>query len=93
MLRLNANGQIEQLSNGAWVEPDGDYEIPPTPARTEPTAAERKCLAAANAANVLQQTYEQITDEIAEGLTVAELAVRAATALTIFLSCAAYQIW
>jgi len=85
VLRLNLNGFIEQLTNGAWTAPTGDYEVPPTPAREEPTPAERKCLAAANAANVLEQTYEQVTDAIAEGLTVAELAVIMATELTLLL--------
>jgi len=85
VLRLNLNGHIEQLGNGGWVAPTGDYEIPPTPARTEPTAAARKCAAAANAQNVLEQTYEQVTDAIAEGITVAELAVIMATELTLLL--------
>lgn len=85
VLRLNLLGHIEQLFNGAWTTPDGDYEIPPTEARDEPTAVERKCAAAANAQNVLQQTYEVATDAIAEGITVAELAVIMATELTLLL--------
>ena len=65
--RLGMNGRFEQLDNGEWGEPTGEYEIPPTPARTEPTAAERKCAAAANAAHVMFLLYEAITDEIALG--------------------------
>lgn len=66
--RLGVNGRFEQLRpDGTWGEPEGEYEIPPTPARTEPTIDERKCAAAANAASVMQQLYEAITDEIALG--------------------------
>lgn len=67
--RLGTNGRFEMLDpdTGEWGTPTGEYEIPPTPARTEPTADERRCAAAANAAYVLQLVYEAITDEIAMG--------------------------
>lgn len=67
--RLGINGRFEMLDpdTGEWGTPTGEYEIPPTPARTEPTADERRCAAAANAAYVLQLVYEAITDEIALG--------------------------
>lgn len=58
---------IEQLVDGEWVPPQGDYELPPTPAREEPTADERRCLAAANAVNALQILYEQLSDSYNEG--------------------------
>jgi len=67
--RLGVDGGYEMLdpATGEWGEPNGEYEIPPTPAREEATAAERKCLAAANAAHVMFLLYEAITDEIALG--------------------------
>lgn len=69
LFRLNENGEIEQLVDGEWVPPEGDYELPPTPARTEPTEQERRCLAAANAAAVLEQLYEELSDAFQEGMT------------------------
>jgi len=70
--RLNSAGEIEQLVNGEWVEPTGDYTIPPVPEREEPTEQERLCLAAANAANVLEQLYENVTDSFNEDRTLEE---------------------
>jgi len=72
VLRLNSTGHIEQLTDGEWTEPTDDYTIPPVPAREEPTCDERRCLAAANAANVLQQLYEEVSDAIAAGADNAE---------------------
>lgn len=69
LFRLNENGEIEQLVDGEWVPPQGDYELPPTPPRTEPTLQERRCLAAANAAAVFEQLYEEISDAFQEGMT------------------------
>jgi len=73
ILRLNPDGTVEQLVDSAWAEPEGDYATPPTPARTEPTEDERKCLAAKNAAYVLQQTYEETLDAYSAGATEAQL--------------------
>jgi len=72
VLRVNANGHIEQLTDGEWTEPTDDYTIPPVPPRTEPTCEERRCLAAANCANVLQQLYEEVADAVADGADEAE---------------------
>jgi len=63
IFRIGLAGHIEQLQDGAWVEPNGDYTLPPPDARTEPTESERICLAATNAANVLQIMYEQSLDD------------------------------
>jgi len=62
IIRQNGLGEFEQLIDGAWQEPQGDYELPPIPARSDPTAAERKCIAAANAIEVLRLLYEDMTD-------------------------------
>lgn len=73
VFRLGITGNIEQLlPTGAWGEPEGDYEIPPVPARPEPTPSERECLAAANAEFVLRTLYETVSDAIADGLDEAE---------------------
>jgi len=81
IFQLGENGEIRQLIDGTWNVPNGEYEIPPTPARTEPTANERMCLAAANAAAVLKDLYEELTDAIAEHLSAADAAVRLGTAV------------
>lgn len=66
ILRIDLNGNFEQLIDGEWQEPQGDYEIPPPEPRTEPTSDERRCAAAANAANVLQLLYEDVTDSFSD---------------------------
>jgi len=72
VLRLGLTGHFEELGMVDWVEPSGDYTVPPVPARTEPTEDERKCAAAANAANVLQILYESLSDSFNSGLSAAE---------------------
>lgn len=68
ILRLGLDGEVEQLIDGTWTTPTGDYVIPPPDARTEPTADERRCLAAANAENVLKLMYEDVTDSFGSSL-------------------------
>lgn len=67
--RLGVDGRFEMLDpeTGEWGAPSGEYEIPPTPPREESTSFDRRCAAAANAANVMKQLYEAITDEISLG--------------------------
>jgi len=62
VIGLDAEGKFKQLKDGEWVTPEGVYELPPLPAREEPTSEERRCLASANAASVLEQLYEDMTD-------------------------------
>jgi len=71
LLRVGENGMLQELIDGSWQEPTGDYYIPPPAARENPTASERRCLAAANAVNVLQLLYEEISDGYANNLSVA----------------------
>ena len=66
IIRVLFDGTIQQLIDGVWDEPQGPYEIPEIPARTEPTSSERKCLAARNAALTWEEFYEQATDAYAE---------------------------
>jgi len=73
LLRLNAEGHYEEYADGEWREPTGDYAVPPVGERSETTADERKCAAAANAANVLKQTYEIVTDMVAVHASNAEI--------------------
>jgi hypothetical protein len=74
VIRLNpSTGHLEELADtGEWAEPTGDYAVPPTPAREGGTAEDQMCLAAANAAHVLEVLYESVTDSIAMGLESAE---------------------
>lgn len=74
IIRLNAStGQLEELSDdtGEWETPTGDYAVPPITPR-EGTSDDIRCLAAANAANVLEILYESITDSIASELEASE---------------------
>lgn len=54
-----STGHFEYLEDGAWVE---DTDIPPAPTREEPTEAERLCLAAANAENVLHLLFDDVLE-------------------------------
>jgi len=65
-------GKFKQLLEGGWGEPTGDYAVPPIPPRESGTDDEKKCLAAANATNVLKQLYEQLSDDYAGSLSEAE---------------------
>lgn len=60
--RIGQGGQIERSDDAGETWESAADEIPPTPARTEPTEGERLCNAAANAVNVLHQTYEEMID-------------------------------
>lgn len=76
IIRINPETyRMEELVNGDWVEPQGAYALPPTPARTEPTPDERRCLAAANAANALKILYEDLADYYASELTASQAQV------------------
>lgn len=74
VLRLNpSTGHLEELGeDGAWDTPSGEYAVPPVLPREGGTPEDQKCLAAANAAHVLEVLYESITDSISGGLTTAE---------------------
>jgi len=72
-IRIREDGHLEELlPDGTWGDPTGDYVIPPPAAREGGTPQDQKCLAAANATNVLQQLYESIADSFAEDLDEAE---------------------
>jgi len=71
VIRININGHFEELDeNNEWADPTGDYAIPPVPTRG---GSDPRCLAAANAENVLSQLYEEVVDMIAEGLSLIEI--------------------
>lgn len=61
IIRIGAHGHIEELTDGAWGEPTGDYVIP-LPSAREGDEPDIKCLAAKNATNVLQQLYENLSE-------------------------------
>jgi len=83
IIRIGAGGVPEQSDDGGntWEPTTGDAEVPDVPEREEPTAQERRCIAAANASNVLAQVYEEMLDawafdqEIAYGQSVFAAAV------------------
>jgi len=75
VIRIDFDGHFQEMVNGEWVEPQGDYAIPPVPARTGGTPEEQRCLAAANAENVLAQLYEEVTDLFNNHISVAEAAI------------------
>lgn len=72
VIRIGAGGHFEELRGGEWIAPEGDYEVPPVPEREETTPEERRCLAAANAENVLAVFYEELSDAFSIGTTAAE---------------------
>lgn len=74
IFRVNQDGKLEQLVNGEWVAPQGEYALPPVPPR-EGTPEDARCLAAANAENVMAQLYEQVIDGISDGLGTLEIAL------------------
>lgn len=80
IFRIAQNGKVEEYGDaGEWQDPTGDATIPPVPEREGGTPDDQKCLAAKNAAHVLELLYENITDSFNEGLDSTE----AATALVL----------
>jgi len=67
-IRIRSDGKLEQLVNGEYVEPTGDYVIPPPEAREGGSEADQMCLAAKNAVNVLEMVYESLSESWASEL-------------------------
>jgi len=72
IIRIGFDGHFEELIDGAWVAPEGDYAVPPVEERTGGTSEDQRCLASANAVNVLSLLYEQVTDDFEEHLSASE---------------------
>jgi len=72
VIRIGFDGHFEELVEGAWVAPQGDYALPGIAERTGGTPEELRCLAAANAENVLAELYEYISDQFALGVSVVD---------------------
>jgi len=84
ILRISPDGRVQQLSDAnTWETPDGDYTIPPVPARTDGTPPDQICLAAKNAANVLQILYENVSDSFQDGLSQAAAGVALIEAISL----------
>lgn len=66
VIRLVPGGEWQELINGTWQTPEGDYEIEPTPARSESSEIDRLCLASKNSVNSLKALYEEVTDAFDE---------------------------
>lgn len=89
IIRLNpSTGHLEELGDDEeWGEPTGVYAVPPiTPREGEPD--DIRCLAAANAAHVLELLYESITDSIASELETAEAY---AALVTVFIAAVGWE--
>lgn len=73
VIRINpTTGALEEgADDGTWQPPTGEYAVPPITPR-EGTPDDIRCLAAANAAHVLELLYESVTDSIAHELEVSE---------------------
>ncbi len=89
IIRINPEtGVLEELSeDGEWVTPSGDYAVPTITPR-EGEHDDIRCLAAANAANVLEILYESITDSIAHEL---ELSEAYAAVVTAFIAAVGWE--
>lgn len=72
VIQIRLDGRFYEQCGDSWCEPTGDYEIPPVPAREGATDDQLRCLAAKNAANVLEQLYEQVVDNFNEHISAAE---------------------
>lgn len=69
VVRINPAGHLEQLDpDGNWVDATDEYHIPPPEAREGGTEEDRKCLAAKNAVNVLNELYDSLADSWANEL-------------------------
>jgi len=79
------NGRFQQLYDSGWGDPSGDYTVPPIPPRTTGTDTDKRCLAAANAANVLKILYEQLADDYAGSLSEAEALSNFATSIALLI--------
>jgi len=73
VIRINNSGRLEQLNeSGEWEPATDEYYIPPPEPREGGTTNDKKCLAAANAVNVLEQLYESLSDSFNNELDEAE---------------------
>lgn len=89
VIRINpSTGHLEQGVDDGWASPTGDYAVPAITPREGGTPDDQRCLASANAANVLQTLYESITDSIAHGL---ELAEAYAALVTAFIAAVGWE--
>jgi len=86
VISLNFDGIFEELVDGEWVAPQGDYALPPVPERTGGTPSEQRCLAAANAENTLHELYEQVTDLFNAHVSAAEAAIELAVLLGLLIA-------
>lgn len=66
--RISAGGHLQQAVGGEWQAPEGIYELPDVPPRTNPSEIDRICLASANAAKTLSDTYEAMIDAYNEDI-------------------------
>jgi len=92
LIRINIDGHVQELVGDEWVEPTGDYELPPIEEREGGTIDDQICLAAKNAANVLQLLYENLSDSFNGDLDEAEAVTALIGAVIGFIGAAAGAI-
>jgi len=92
IIRIAANGAVQQLTPEGWQTPTGDYEPPPVTPREGGTPQDQMCLAAANAMNTLKILYETISDAWNGGLTNAETLSELLLAIAAIIA-AAVALW
>ncbi len=86
IIRVAPSGHVQQLSDvNTWEDPTGDYAIPPVPARTGGTVPDQNCLAAKNAAHVLELLYENVSDSFNDGLSQAAAGVALIEAISLLV--------
>jgi len=86
IIRRTEGLYTEQLIDGEWQTPEGDYTPLPLTPREEMTDEEKRCLAATNAVNALKLTYEDVQadwEEFQDVLSAIDVAV---TAIQIFVA-------
>jgi len=90
VVRINSDGQIEQLNDeGEWEPATDEYYIPPPEAREGGTEADQICLAAKNAVNVLAQVYEAWSDAWSSELSTDEIIL---AGIAIFIALVGFAI-
>jgi len=73
VVRIGEDGRVEQLDeDGNWEPATDEYYIPPPEAREGGEPEDQICLAAKNAVNVLEQLYEQLSEDWASTVGTAE---------------------
>lgn len=86
VIRVGLDGHLQELRDGSWQEPSGDYAVPAVPPRSGGTDDELRCLAAANAELTLAALYEEVTDMFNNHISLAEAITAFAVAIGVAIA-------